>query len=85
MHATLGNSLNRLGTGAVLIGSIVASAMAGGGSAPELEVGWTVDGNAAGGTLTGSGLGAGVGLWVSGHGPYHARTSEGCQAIRQPV
>jgi len=60
MHATLGNSLNRLGTGAVLIGSIAASAIAGGGSAPELEVGWTVDGNAAGGTLTGSGLGAGV-------------------------
>jgi hypothetical protein len=60
MNATLGNSLSRLGTAAVLIGSVAASATAGGGSAPELQVGWTVDGMSDGGTLTGSGLGAGM-------------------------
>jgi MYXO-CTERM domain-containing protein len=38
---------------------IAASAMAG-NPAPELQVGWTVDGMSDGGALTGSGLGAGM-------------------------
>jgi MYXO-CTERM domain-containing protein len=59
MNATLGNSLTHLGTAAVLAGSVVASAMAG-DAAPELQVAWTIDGMSAGGTLTGSGLGAGI-------------------------
>jgi MYXO-CTERM domain-containing protein len=64
MNATLGNSLTRLGTTAVLAASVVASAMAG-DPAPELQVGWTVDGMSDGGTLTGTGLGAGMYSYAS--------------------
>jgi MYXO-CTERM domain-containing protein len=59
MNANLGTSLTRLGVGAGLIASLTASAFAGGG-APELQVGWTVNGMSDSGSLVGGGLGAGV-------------------------
>jgi MYXO-CTERM domain-containing protein len=59
MNATLGNSLTRLGGAAVLIGVVTTTAMAG-DSGPEIQVGWSVDGESAAGTLIGSGLGSGM-------------------------
>ncbi len=65
MIATISNRLTRLGTMAMLAGAVIAPAVAGGGSPPELQVGWTVDGMSDSGTLTGSGLGAGVYSYAS--------------------
>ncbi len=54
-----GNTLARLSLATIAAAAIGTTALAG-DDAPELQVGWTVDGMADGGTLTGSGLGGGI-------------------------
>lgn len=55
----MGNAIIRSGLAAIASTTIGATALAG-GDAPQLEVGWIVDGETDGGTLTGSGLGGGM-------------------------
>jgi hypothetical protein len=59
MKVIHGRSVTGLGGAGMLIASCCGVAVAGDGPAPELQIGWTVDGNSDSGTLTGSGLGAG--------------------------
>ena len=64
MNATFGRNFARLGLGTIAAASISTFAVAG-DAAPELQVGWTVDGMSDAGTLTGSGLGSGTYSYTS--------------------
>lgn len=64
MNATFGHSLTRVGIGALALAAVTTAATAG-DPAPELQVGWTIDGMSDSGTLTGSGLGSGIYSYTS--------------------